>query len=256
MSTADQGAASGSLTRDQVLDELDFLGTVEHALLVEDLTIFCALGCDLDADDGGPTTDQARTAAQAASSLALGEMFRLKNVSLALAAAGRSADLDRAASITDASGASISLDPPGLAQLQQLTAREPAIAAAVDARYAKLLPSVTTDPVFDGELLSQMELLVEGGSTHADGLSDLMTALNGLNPADYLRATRRETTDAFEERLLGVSDGCYKLVIGLLQEQFGQGSGFSSLALNAMQTLDAINHALAERGLLPPFKTI
>jgi hypothetical protein len=253
MSTADQGAAGGSLTRDQVLDELDFLGTVEHALIVEALTVFCALGCDLDADDGGPATDQARTAAQAASVLAQGEMFRLKNVTNALIAAGRSANLGRGASIPDASGASISLDPPGLAQLQQLAAREQAIAAAVDARYAKLLPAVTTDPVFDDALLSQMDFLVEGGATHADGLSDLLAALSGLNPADYLRATRRDSADAFEERLLGVSDGCYSLLISLLQEQFGQGAGFSSTALSAMQTLDAINHALAERGLLPPF---
>jgi hypothetical protein len=145
MSVTGQGTTGGSLTRDQVLDELDFLGTVEHALIVEALTVFCALGCDLDADDGGPTTDQGRAAAQAASLLAQGEMFRLKNVSLALVAAGRFADLDRAASITDASGVSISLDPPGLAQLQQLAAREQAIAAAVDARYAKLLPAVTAD---------------------------------------------------------------------------------------------------------------
>lgn len=157
---------------------------------------------------------------------------------------------------TDASGVSISLDPPGLAQLQQLPAREQAIAAAVDARYAKLLPAVTTDPVFDGELLSQLELLVEGGATHADGLSDLLAALSGLNPAGYLRATRRETADAFEERLLGVSDGCYSLLIRLLQEQFGQNAGFSSTALSAMQTLDAINHALVERGLLPPFTSV
>lgn len=49
MSVGDQGAVSGLLSREQVLDELDFLATVEHALIVEYLSVYCALGYDLDA---------------------------------------------------------------------------------------------------------------------------------------------------------------------------------------------------------------
>ena len=36
------------VSRDQVLDEVEFLLTVEHALIVEYLSVRCALGYDLD----------------------------------------------------------------------------------------------------------------------------------------------------------------------------------------------------------------
>ena len=41
------------LNRDQILDELEYLATVEHALVVEYLSVFCALGHDLAAEEGG-----------------------------------------------------------------------------------------------------------------------------------------------------------------------------------------------------------
>ena len=47
MSAADQGPAGSSLTREQVLDELELLAKVEHALVVECLSVCYALGYDL-----------------------------------------------------------------------------------------------------------------------------------------------------------------------------------------------------------------
>jgi hypothetical protein len=253
MSAGDQGTASAPLTQAQVLSELYFLATVEHALVVEALSVSYAFGTDLDADEGGAITDQGRAVADAASSLAQSQMFLMKGVNLALAAAGQFTDLGRAASIADAAGASIPLDPPSLPQLLQLTVREQAIAAAVDARYANLSPAVTTAPVFDGDLLGQLQHVVEAGTTHAAGFSGLLDALSGLEPGGYLCATRRTAAGGFEERLLAASDGCYSLLLASLQEQFGQQSGFSSTAISAMDTLNTVNHALAQRRLLPPF---
>jgi hypothetical protein len=51
------------LSRDQVLDEVEFLLTVEHALIVEYLSVRCALGYDLDTAHGGPVTEASREAA-------------------------------------------------------------------------------------------------------------------------------------------------------------------------------------------------
>ena len=65
------------LSREDVLDELGFLATVEYALVVEYLSVFCALGHDLEADEGGATTDEGRNAVSAASTLAMDEMFRM-----------------------------------------------------------------------------------------------------------------------------------------------------------------------------------
>jgi hypothetical protein len=254
MSSSGQNVASAPLTREQVLDELEFLATVEHALIVECLSVYCALGYDLDASEGGATTAQGRAAADAAHSLALSQMSHLKGVNLALIDAGRPARMDRAPSISTASAAAISLDPPNLAQLQQLVTRERAIAMAVDERYARLRPAVTSDPVFDADLLGEMQtVIVNEGPTHAAAFAAMLDSLAGLAPASFLRATRREGADAFEERLLDVGDRSYGLVVAALEEQFAQHVGASSLAFTAMDALDAISRVLVQRGLLPPF---
>jgi hypothetical protein len=242
------------LTRDQVLDELEFLATVEHALIVEYLTVCCALGHDLDADQGGPTTDEGREAAGVAFSLAVHEMSHLRTISFALIAAGREARLDRAFSISSGSGPDISLDPPGKAELERLVEREVAIATALDDRYFRLAPAVTSDPVFEDPLLDQMRrVIAEDGPKHASALANLKKL--GAPVADgILRATRRETTDPFEQRLLDTSDKVYRVIVGALQEQFVPDSFTSqSLAVSAMEALDEVNRALIQRGLLPPF---
>src|ERR1700760_579100 len=66
-----------SLSKDQVLDELAFLVTVEHALIVEYLTVCCALGHDLATADNGPVNDASRTAAARANALAAEAMLHV-----------------------------------------------------------------------------------------------------------------------------------------------------------------------------------
>ena len=219
--------ASGPLSREQVLDELEFLATVEHALVVEYLSVCCALGHDLEAKEGGATTKQGRDAAGAASVLAHGQMFHLKVVNRGLVDAGRSAQLGRAASISSDSVAEIALGPPSPAQLERLLEREEAIASAVDERYAGLRPAITSDPVFDGDLLDELRsVIVDDGPTHAAAFATLRDSLGDLAPADFLRATRREATDAFERRLLDVSDRSYGLILAALRERFAQQDSF------------------------------
>jgi hypothetical protein len=242
------------LTRDQVLDELGVLATVEHALIVEYLTVCCALGNDLPAEQGGPTTDAGREAAGVLFSLALHEMFHLRTISFALIAAERPARLDRAFSISSGSGPEISLDPPGKAELERFVEREAAIGAALDDRYLRLEPAVTSDPVFEDPLLDQMrQIIVDDGPKHASAIAPLKKL--GAPVADgILRATRRETSDPFEQRLLDTSDKIYRVIVGALQAQFVPDSFTSqSLAVSAMEALDEVNRALIQRGLLPPF---
>jgi hypothetical protein len=246
------------LDRAQVLDELEVLATVEHALIVEYLSVHCALGHDLDAEEGGATTEEGRQASDAAASLAQGEMFRLKDVNRALVAAGRSAQLGRASSVVTASGATLPLDPPSRAQLAQLRQREDDLAAAVDARYGWLRPAVISDAVFDGDLLTTFRSVVDDGTTHADAVTSLRTALGDVPPAFFLRAIRRETNDAFEQRLLDVSDRGYQSILAALGESFAQedffaAGAFTRFAVSAMTSLDDVHRLLVQRGLLPPF---
>jgi hypothetical protein len=247
---------AASLTADQVLDELEFLATVEHALVVEYLTVSSALGYDLEAADGGATSPQGADAARTASSLAQGEMFHVSGIYGALLAAGRSPAFGRATSIASASIQEVSLDPPTADQLRQLLAREKAITTAVDERYAALVSAVTTSPVFEGDVLESLRsVVVDAGSTHTTGFESLRDALDDPPPPDFLRVPRRETNDAFEQRLLTASDQVYRLVTTALASQFGSPDafGFRPLATSAMDALDSINHLLAQRGLLPPF---
>lgn len=246
------------LDQAQVLDELELLATVEHALIVEYLSVHCALGHDLEAEEGGPTTDQGSQASAAAASLAQGEMFRLKDVNRALVAAGRSAQLGRAASVAAPSGTTIPLDPPSRAQLERLRRREDDIAAAVDARYQWLRPAVTSGAGFDNSLLTTIRSVVDDGTTHAAALASLRDALGDVAPAFFLRAIRRDPNDAFEQRLLDVSDRGYQSIVAALGESFAfddgfAGAGFTQLAVSGMTTLDEVHRLLVQRGLLPPF---
>jgi hypothetical protein len=258
MSQGQHGTASAPLSREQVLDELEFLATIEHALVVEYLSVCCALGHDLEAAEGGATTKPGRTAAGAASVLAQGEMFHLKAVNRALIAAGRSPQLGRATSISSDAVAETALGPPSRAQLERLLAREEAITSAVDQRYWRLRPAVTSHPVFDGDLLDEMKAVIDDGATHVGGFAGLRDSLGDLAPTDFLRVTRREATDAFEQRLLDVCDRTYGLILAALHEWFAQedvfiAGTFRGFAVSAMENLDGITRVLVQRGLLPPF---
>jgi hypothetical protein len=128
---------------------------------------------------------------------------------------------------------------------------------AVDERYTRLARAVTSDPVFDGDLLDRMRsVIVDDGPVHATAFAAIRDSLADVVPADCLRATRRDPADAFEGCLLDISDHGYALTVDALQEQFAQQAGFSSPAVSAMEGLDAINRVLVQRGLLPAFSPL
>ena len=196
MSAGEQSTATSPLTREQVLDELEFLAKVEHALVIECLSVCYALGYDLGPDEGGPTTGPGSEAAGAAMSLARNtEMFHLEDLNLALIHASRPPQMDWAASISGAPGSDIPLGPPDLGQLQQLVAREQAIATAVDARYARLAPAVTSDPVFDGYLLNELQpVIVDHGTADVASRPSRIRLLTAGGPGLMCRSGRLESS--------------------------------------------------------------
>lgn len=250
------GLAGGTDTLEhgaQVLDELERLATVEHALVVEYLSVCYALGHDLEADEGGATTSQGRNAASAASILALGDMIHLKRISNVLVAAGRFAELGRATSIPTSS-ASVPWAPPTATELQHLLEREEWIASAVDALYMRLRHGLTSVTDLDSHVIDEVRAVVDDAATHATAVAALRDSLGDLSPDDYLRATRREAADPFEQRLLDLSDRIYGLILASLQDRFAPRSPTGpGLATSAMDTLHDANRILVQRGLLPPF---
>jgi hypothetical protein len=243
------------LSSDEVLDELAFLVTVEHALIEEYLSVSCALGYDLATADGGPVTQPGRDAAKAARDLADAQMVRVGGLVRPLSALRPMAELRRARGIKDPSGTEIPLDPPTREQLEHLLAREESIAAAVDARYARLVPAVTASGPGDAFL----EAAVQEGTLHASAVSGLLGLLAEQPIADLLRATRRSGGTTAENLLLRISNRTYALLLGALGNFYGDlesaaAGTFRLTALSTMELLNDVNRALVHEGLLPPFQ--
>jgi hypothetical protein len=217
---------------DQVLDELEFLASAEHALITEYLTVGYALSIDLPDASG------------VAANLAQSQMFRLNDVCRALVAAGRSPTLDRAASIT-VGAADIPFSPAGPDAYADLLDRESAIARAVDDRYRGLAPSAGPDLA---------ELVGGSGPTHVDALQPLRDAVGVPAPPGLLRTVRFEPGNDTESTLLGASDSAYRVVVTALRAMYGDEFGeYRQIANTAMLALDAINRVMAQAGLLPSF---
>lgn len=259
MSAAETGGASAPLTSDQVLDELDFLTTVCHAVIVEALTIQGAAGGSRPADEFGPVNEQAERLAEVAGGIAMGEMFRLKRLNDALLAAGRPGETGRATSISSDSVPEISLAPLTPEQFIDIVPRELAIGRAIGERYDRLVPAVTTAPVFSGALLTQIKDVIEDGQGYPAELAGYRDPLGGVPSGKVVRATRREAADDSEQNLLDTSDRAYRLLVELLGLAFAPPSdgGFLGVsiqtAVEAMNITDGINAELTRRGLLPPF---
>jgi hypothetical protein len=247
-----------SLSKDQVLDELAFLVTVEHALIVEYLTVCCALGHDLATADNGPVNDASRAAAARANALAAEAMLHVAALVRALSGVRPTADLGRAREITDASGTAISLDPPG-GDLTHMLEREPAIAAAVDARYARLIPAMAVSGPGEDAFSDDLRAAAQAGTNHADQLSELLDDLAGQSIADLLRATSRSGGKDTDKVLVRMSDRTYALLLGALDNFYGGFGGdsngtFRLMALNAMDVLNDVLRTLVHAKLLPPFQ--
>jgi hypothetical protein len=245
---------SDAVTREQVLDELHYLATVEHALLVDYLIIHCALGADA-IEDPGPAT----TAAGDAFNMAMDEMRHIKSVNQALRAGGRPPSVDRAAHIVPAprSGTQPASKPPIPVgsftpdQLRTFAKRETAVAAEVDRRWERVGAVLTTlgrDAEDIGNALGAIP-------QHASSVAALVGPLATLPPSAYLRATRVLPADEFERRSLALSDRYYQTIVATLPAFFAHDelSGLLGNAVSIMFSLQSINRELVRRGVLPSF---
>jgi hypothetical protein len=242
-------------SQEQVLDGLDVLATVEHALCVEYLTIQAAVGPDPEAT--GPTADRIREASDKAFGTALGEMGHLHRINNALTLAGRRPQVGRAARIERAGAPDIVLDPPGGTKVEHFLERNRLIAEAVDAAYERLRSAAqAVDPPFEGELLDELTFVLDPGP-HVEPVVTLRDILEAIPATEYLRATRREPSSALEQSLLHLADLHYNLIVATVRAWFEHaaeaGGDLRGRALSAMDGAATLNAMLVERGLLPAF---
>jgi hypothetical protein len=215
----------------KLLDELDHLATVEHALCVEYLFLDCAL-----VDRG------------AGINLAMAPMSRIRRLNEALVAAGGTSNPTRAAEVRGTPP--VAFAPLDASQFDGLLAREYAIARAVDARYAvaaSLLADVTG---LDPDPHSQLAGTIEDGGGHAAAFASFRDEL----PERFLRPVR-EPVDEADDTLRSLSLGSYGLIVRLLEAHFAVPGELDMLALarDAMTSLRGVMFLLAERNLLPRF---
>ena len=253
-----EAPAATGLTQEQVLDALDELARVEHALCVEYLLVYCGLGHDLEPFDGSDTARRVALAAQEAFNLAMREMRSLQRVNRGLAVGRRPPQLGRATSVAAASGHELRFGRLGPAELEGVVARERDLAAAVEAKYASLAPVVESpDPSIELDLVDQLGLILALGADHTGPLESFESQLAGVPPSALPRITRHDPTTDFERRLLELSDGYYASVVATVHTWFAheeEGSGsLRSPALAAMEVLNAVNALLAQSGLVPAF---
>jgi hypothetical protein len=243
------------LTREEVLDELALLSTIEHALCVEYLFVACVLGHGRPSADDDDDVDEKidDAAGHALNGLAVGAMQHLRAVNETLVRAGRRPSLGRATTVAGDPGA-ISFAPLTAAQLDGLLAREYATAAAVDARYARLPTSLEplVDPATGEDPLANIGTLVGRGSGHAAEFAALQKMLAGLTEAQYLRVRRDQPADDLERGLRDDADDHYERILASLQAAFAELSGVGE-AVVVMFALGELHIQLANRGLLPAF---
>lgn len=243
------------LTRDQVLDELDDLATVAHALCVEYLFLECALGHDVEVAGSPPAPAQVGDAADSAHSLAVGQMRRLRAIDHLLVLAGRDANLGRATELRQGAEPALPLAPLTAAQLHAGTLdRELAMAIAVDKRYEAL--ALGADPAALDAIEGASSIISFGGGL-ADAFAQLRDGLAGVAPSAYLRVTRDVASGEVEAGLRDLSDRYYALVVAALRAGFVspdlESRFVDTEAVGAMFRWDAVHKLLAQAGLLPAF---
>jgi hypothetical protein len=243
-------------TREQVLEELDLLATIEHALVVEYLWVECLLGHDLPPPNGA-VDPRVGAAAQAAFDCAMRSMRRLRRINGSLTLAARPPQLGRATALATG-GAAIEFGPLAPHRLGHLPDRESAIAGAIDARFHRLQSALASaEPPLDGDLLASVEFIVATGVDHTEALHDFHTNLARMPPEQYMRVTRDEPASGAERSLRELADRYYGLIVATIRAELANGDEFGGTllqhAISIMDRLNELHRLLSSRGLLPAF---
>lgn len=251
------------LTREQVLDELDYLATVEHALCVEYLFAHYSLAAPMQLPPGaGPTTRRVFAAASEVFSIAVDEMRHFRWVNESLILLSRPPNIGRADRIHRQLDRPFALEPLTPAQLDwfiEVERPSQSIAAGIDGMYVRLLTTIDHRPDLFPErdrLVHLLKLIINEGVDHFQRFTAVKEQLAGLTPAQYLRPLDRPA-DELARGLLELSNQYYAVLLDALSASFAlsdrAGGTLLEQSRRAMFNLHETNHMLASRGVAPPF---
>lgn len=257
-------AAVPELSRAKVIAELKRLATVEHALCVEYLFAHYSLAAPLARPtDPESLTAKIHAAANEVFAVAVDEMRHLRWVNEALGTLGEAPVVGRAAVIERDGPHPFALRPLTPGQLQwfiDVEAPSQNAGTGVDGMYVQLHETIRRRPDLFPEnqrLAHLIKLIIDEGGDHFRRFTAVKNHLAGLQPEQYLRPLGPGTGSELVKQLLKLSDQYYAVLLGALRATFTLGDKTGGVLIEGsrkvMTNLHEVNHALAARGVAPPF---
>lgn len=251
------------LTREQVLDELDYLATVEHALCVEYLFAHYSLAAPMQLPpDADPTTRRVFAAASEVFSIAVDEMRHFRWVNEALVLLSRPPNIGRADRIHRQLDRPFTLQPLTPQQLDwfiEVERPSQSTESGIDGMYVRLLVTIDRRPDLFPErhrLVHLIKLIINEGIDHFQRFTSVKEQLTGLTPEQYLRPLAPPADDLARD-LVELSNQNYAVLLGALSATLPLGDRAGGVLIEqsrrAMFSLHETNHLLAARGVAPPF---
>jgi hypothetical protein len=252
------------MSREQVIEELRYLATVEHALSVEYLYAHYSLAAPMVLPNGADErTRRIYAAANQIFSIAVDEMRHLRWVNEALDLLGQPPSLGRAERIGRQLDRPFELAPLTPAQLQWfIDVEKPSqvIGGTIDGMYVRLHTSIDRQPNQFPErerLVHLIKLIIDEGEDHFERFTSVQNHLSGLAPDEYLRFLEDPAPGSAEQNLQQLCNLNYKVLLDSLSFTFAFGDRASGVLLEqskrAMFNLHETSHFLAGKGIRNPF---
>jgi hypothetical protein len=256
------------MTRQEVIDELRYLATVEHALCVEYLYAHYSVNAPMRLPDTGVDEQTRRIFATANEvfMIAVDEMRHLRWVNEALDLMQQSPSLGRAKFIGRTFNRPFELKRLTPQQLQWfIDVEQPSQVAGqgLDGMYVRLLASIDRQPEQFPErerLLRLVKLIIDEGENHYKRFLSVQQHLVGLSSDSYLRPLENPNPQPGTQlaSLQTLSDQNYSVLLGALQVSFVLGDRAGGMVLEqsrrAMFNLHETNHYLASEGVRARFR--
>ena len=267
------------LTRSEVIAELSYLATVEHALIVEYLfAVYSTTAPRLAPDYADAKTLVIIAASQEVFRVAIDEMRHFRWVNEALGILGAPPSVDRAKTIGQppqpGSGRKMILNrkyidrPFALNPLSRATqdwfirVEAPSQTANqdLDGMYVAILESINFQPDLFPErsrVLPLIKLIIDEGQGHYSRFHTVKQSLASFPESDYLRVLSPVPPTPQQLKLLAVCDAYYHSIEEVVQITFSLGDQSGGLLLKAavrsMESLHEASHLLASQGVMPQF---
>lgn len=254
------------MTRQQVIDELRYLTTVEHALCVEYLYAHYSVNAPMRLPESGVDEQTRRifAAANEVFMIAIDEMRHLRWVNEALDLMQQPPSLGRAQLIGRNFNRPFELERLTPQQLQWfIDVEKPSQSAGkgLDGMYVRLLTSIDRQPEQFPErerLLPLIKLIIDEGENHYKRFLSVQQHLAGISPDSYLRQLKNPQPGTQLDSLQKLSDQNYSVLLSALQVSFALGDRAGGMVLEqsrrAMFNLHETNHYLASKGVRAKFK--